>query len=84
MADMTSENAIKLIRYCMCEGRLVRNTRPIIDEKWQAGLMAIESIEKLQKIEQIINDPLIKARGSIGTNKIREILGEEDKPCQMQ
>ena len=45
---------------------------------------AIQNIEKLNKIEQIINDPLIKARGSIGTNKIREILGEEGKPCQMQ
>ena len=45
---------------------------------------ALQSIEKLQKIEQIINDPLVKARGSIGTNKIREILGEEGKPCQMQ
>ena len=57
---------------------------PVYDTDVEAAKMAIESIEKLQKIEQIINDPLIKAFGSISTNKIREILGEEDKPCQMQ
>ena len=46
--------------------------------------MAIKSVEKLNKIEEIINDPIIKSFGSIGTNKIREILREEDKSCQMQ
>lgn len=43
---MTTEEAIKYIRYCMCEGRLAGNTKPIIDEKWQAGDMAIEALEK--------------------------------------
>lgn len=42
---MTKEEAIKYIKYCMCEGRLVGNTRPIIDEKWQAGVMAIEALK---------------------------------------
>lgn len=54
------------------------------DEDSEIFNTAIQSIEKLEKIKQIINDPLVKAFGSIGTNKIREILGEEDKPCQMQ
>lgn len=49
------------------------------------AIMRLGELEdKLEKIEQIINDPLVKAFGSIGINKIREILGEEDKPCQMQ
>lgn len=43
---MTNEEAIKYIRFCMCEGRLVGNTKPIIDEKWQAGLMAIKALER--------------------------------------
>lgn len=42
---MTHEEAIKYIKYCMCIGRLVGNTKPIIDEKWQAGEMAIEALE---------------------------------------
>ena len=57
---------------------------PVYDTDVEAVKMAIKSIEKLQRIEQIINDPLVKAIGSISTNKIREILGEEDKTCQMQ
>lgn len=44
---MTKEEAIKYIRFCMCEGRLVGNTKPIIDEKWQTSLdMAIEALEQ--------------------------------------
>ena len=33
----------------MCEGRLVGNTKPIIDEKWQAGIMAIKALEQEPK-----------------------------------
>lgn len=47
---MTNEEAIKYIKYCMCEGRLVGNTKPIIDEKWQAGVMAIKALEQESKI----------------------------------
>ena len=43
---MTKEEAIKYIKYCMCMGRLVGNTKPIIDEKWQAGEMAIEALKQ--------------------------------------
>lgn len=47
---MTKEEAIKYIRFCMCEGRLVGNTKPIIDEKWQTSLdMAIEALEQEPK-----------------------------------
>lgn len=53
---MTKKDAVKYIRYCMCEGRLVGNTKPIIDEKWQAGDMAIKALEQQDKIAQIIDD----------------------------
>ena len=43
---MTREEAIKYIRFCMCEGRLVGNTKPIIDERWQAGIMAIQALSQ--------------------------------------
>lgn len=36
--------------------------------------IAIQSIEMLNKIENLINDPLVKACGSIGTQKIKEVL----------
>ena len=46
---MTGKEAIRYIRYCMCEGRLVGNTKPIFDEKWQAGIMAIKALEALKQ-----------------------------------
>ncbi len=36
--------------------------------------IAIQSMEMLNKIEQLINSPLVKACGSIGTQKIKEVL----------
>lgn len=56
----------------------------LFDELPTIPAIPLDSVEKLQKIEHLINDQLVKACGSIGTIKIREILGEEDKPCQMQ
>ena len=50
---MTREEAIEYIRYCMCEGRLVGNTTPIIDEKWQAGIMAIKALEQEPILDEI-------------------------------
>ncbi|HCJ13977.1 MAG TPA: hypothetical protein DHV77_01565 [Erysipelotrichaceae bacterium] len=50
---MTKEEAIKYIRFCMCEGRLVGNTKPIIDEKWQAGTMAIKALEHESVLDKI-------------------------------
>lgn len=49
---MTRNEAVKYIRYCMCEGRLIGNTKSIFDEKWQAGVMAIDALE--QKIDHWI------------------------------
>ena len=55
---MTNEEAIKWIRHCMCEGRLVGNTTPIIDEKWQAGLIAIEALSAIDDIKAEIKKEL--------------------------
>ena len=62
--DMTTEEAVKYIRCCMCEGRLVGNTMPIIDEKWQAGVMAIKALETLEEFEkaQIITGGRLNGR----------------------
>ena len=85
---MTSEDALITINTMMFAIELGENSNPIsigtIDDIKGTLKFAHSSICKLQKIEQIINDPLVKAFGSISTNKIREILGEEDKSCQMQ
>lgn len=68
---MTREDAILGLRF-------LANT-VVSDKDSEIFNIAIQSIEKLQKIEQIINDPLVKAFGSIGTNKIREVLMDEQK-----
>ena len=85
---MKSEDALKTINTMMFSIELGNGGNPIpigtIDDIKETLIFAYSSICKLQKIEQIINDPIIKSFGSIGTIKIREILGEEDKPCQMQ
>ena len=59
---MTNEEAIKWIRHCMCEGRLVGNTTPIIDEKWQAGLIAIEALSAIDDIKAEIENDIDKDR----------------------
>ena len=47
----------------------------------EALIMSRDALEKLEQIEQLINDPLVKARGAVGTEKIREIL-EAGYGCQ--
>ena len=44
---MTNEEAIKLIddRMCFGRGRWSEHHRPVIDEYWQAGEMAIKALE---------------------------------------
>ena len=44
----------------------------IVPKDW--AINALISMDKLAKIERIVNDPLVKAFGSIGTAKIREVL----------
>ena len=45
---MTNEEAIKLIddRMCFGRGRWSEHHRPVIDEYWQAGEMAIKALEQ--------------------------------------
>lgn len=45
---MTNEEAIKLIddRMCFGRGKWSEHHRPVIDEYWQAGEMAIKALEQ--------------------------------------
>ena len=54
------------------EQEIKQNDEIIVSNEWAEEAQIC--MEKLAKIEQIINDPLVKAFGSIGTAKIREVL----------
>ena len=74
------------IRFKMCEGRLVGNTIPEIDEPWQAGETAIKSIEAwinvIKSIERSLeeernyNEKLNRASDFYMTHEIAKTSGE--------
>ena len=72
---MTNEEAIKLIddRMCFGRGRWSEHHRPVIDEYWQAGEMAIKALEAEPHWIPVAEDTLpernrvVVVRGEKGT-----------------
>ena len=71
---MTNEEAIKLIddRMCFGRGRWSEHHRPVIDEYWQAGEMAIKALEA--EPHWI---PVTERMPDVGVDGEIEILGYE-------
>ena len=59
---MEIKRAKEWIRERLCWGRLVGYTKPIIDEPWQAGEMAIKSIDAWKNVVQKIEARLESER----------------------
>lgn len=57
---MRIERIKEWIRFKMCEGRLVGNTRPEIDEPWKAGETAIKSIDAWKGLKEEIKDHAVE------------------------
>lgn len=74
---MTREEAIKEIRDAsdleVRHGDIDRHYKEI-ENRVEAFDMAIKALEVANKLEKLINDPLVKASGSVSTAKIRGIL----------
>ena len=66
---MTNEEAIKLIddRMCFGRGRWSEHHRPVIDEYWQAGEMAIKALEQPKTGKWIKYEQEFMLEGSLGT-----------------
>ena len=67
---MTEKEAINWIRFRMCEGRgrFTENHKPILDEPWQAGEMAVKSIKAWDAVTEEI-------KAEIKSNKYDKAYG---------